>query len=112
MKEYTGEAKEKEGEFDEMANSSGAAQKDFIFIRLLVLREVSCVCVFVVCVCVCVCVRTCVRACMCVCHCVCAIVCVCVCVYVDQYICFVKLSCCRWKESFTLMVCVFLLTWR
>ena len=41
MKECTGEAKEKEGEFDEMANSSGAAQKDFIFIRLPVLREVS-----------------------------------------------------------------------
>ena len=54
MKECTGEAKKKEGEFDEMANSSGAAQKDFIFIRPLVLREVSAVCV---CVCVCVCVN-------------------------------------------------------
>ena len=41
MKECTGEAKEKEGEFDEMANSGGMAQKDFIFIRLPVLREVS-----------------------------------------------------------------------
>ena len=40
MKECTGEAKEKEGEFDEMANSTGALQKDFIFIRLSVLREV------------------------------------------------------------------------
>ena len=40
MKECTGEAKEKEGEFDEMANSSGALQKEFIFIRLSVLREV------------------------------------------------------------------------
>jgi hypothetical protein len=45
MKECTGEAKEKEGEFDEMANSGGMAQKDFIFIRLPVLREVRCVCV-------------------------------------------------------------------
>ena len=41
MKEYTGETKEKEGEFDDMANSGGMAQKDFIFIRLPVLREVS-----------------------------------------------------------------------
>ena len=41
MKDCTGGAKEKEGEFDEMANSSGAVQKDFIFIRLSVLREVS-----------------------------------------------------------------------
>ena len=40
MKECMGEAKEKEGEFDEMANSSGALQKEFIFIRLSVLREV------------------------------------------------------------------------
>ena len=47
MKECTGEAKEKEGEFDEMANSGGMAQKDFIFIRLPVLREVG------VCMCVC-----------------------------------------------------------
>ena len=45
MKECTGEAKEKEGEFDEMANSGGMAQKDFIFIRLPVLGEVSCVCI-------------------------------------------------------------------
>ena len=57
MKECTGEAKEKEGEFDEMANSGGMAQKDSIFIRLLVLREVSLV---NVCVCVCVCVHVCV----------------------------------------------------
>ena len=41
MKECTGEAKEKEGEFDAMANTGGMAQKDFIFIRLPVLREVS-----------------------------------------------------------------------
>ena len=50
MKECTGEAKEKEGEFDRMANSGGMARKDFIFIRLLVLREVSlakCVCVLI-----------------------------------------------------------------
>ena len=55
MKECTGETKEKEGEFDEMANSSGVAQKDFIFIRLPVLREVSamCVCMYMyVCMCV------------------------------------------------------------
>ena len=42
MKECTGEAKEKEGEFDEMANSSGLFEKQFIFIRLNVLREVKC----------------------------------------------------------------------
>ena len=41
MKGCTGEAKEKEGEFDAMANTGGMAQKDFIFIRLPVLREVS-----------------------------------------------------------------------
>ena len=40
MKECTGQAKEKEGEFDEMANSTVAPQKEFIFIRLSVLREV------------------------------------------------------------------------
>ena len=40
MKECTGEAKEKEGEFDEMANSTGALQQDFIFFRVSVLREV------------------------------------------------------------------------
>ena len=45
MKECTGEVKEKEGEFDEMANSGGMAQKDFIFIRLPVLREVR-LCVY------------------------------------------------------------------
>ena len=50
MKECTGEAKEKEGEFNEMANSGGMAQKDLIFIRLPVLREVS---LASVCVCVC-----------------------------------------------------------
>ncbi len=49
MKECTGEAKEKEGEFDEMANSSGAAQKDFIFIRLPVLREVCVLLVMGIC---------------------------------------------------------------
>ena len=49
MKECTGEAKEKEGEFDEMANSGGMAQKDFIFIRLPVLREVR-LCVLILCV--------------------------------------------------------------
>ena len=38
MKECTGEAKEKEGE---MANSSGLLEKQFIFIRLSVLREVK-----------------------------------------------------------------------
>ena len=53
MKECTGEAKEKEGEFDEMADSGGMAQKDFILIRLPVLREVS-----LANVCVCVCVNT------------------------------------------------------
>ena len=42
MKECTGEAKEKEGEFDEMAKTSGLPQKEFIFIRLNVLREVKC----------------------------------------------------------------------
>ena len=40
MKECTGQAKEKEGEFDEMANTTAAPQKEFIFIRLSVLREV------------------------------------------------------------------------
>lgn len=41
MNECTGEAKEKEGEFYAMANTGGMAQKDFIFIRLQFLREVS-----------------------------------------------------------------------
>ena len=59
MKECTGEAKE-EGEFDEMADSGGMAQKDFIFIQLPVLSQT----------------------------------------FVLQYI---------WSESFTLMVCLFLL---
>ena len=58
MKECTGEAKEKEGEFDEMANSGGAAQKDFIFIRLPVLREVSLSWCVYVCECECVCIDT------------------------------------------------------
>ena len=40
MKECTREAKEKEGEFDEMANSGGMVQKDFIFIRLPVSQEI------------------------------------------------------------------------
>ncbi len=53
MKECTGEAKEDEGEFDKMANSSGAAQKDFIFIRLPV-RSGRCVYYIFVTVCVCV----------------------------------------------------------
>ena len=52
MKECTGEAKEKEGEFDEMANSGGVAQKDFIFIRLPVLREVRlCVYMYIIIMC-------------------------------------------------------------
>ena len=54
MKECIGEAKE-EGEFDEMTNSGGMAQKAFIFIRLLVLRKVS---LANVCVRVCVCINT------------------------------------------------------
>lgn len=42
LKECTGAAKEKEGEFDEFAGSSGVGlEKDFIFIRLCVLREAS-----------------------------------------------------------------------
>jgi len=42
MSECTGEAKEKEGEFDELAGTTClVAEKQFIFIRLCVLREVS-----------------------------------------------------------------------
>lgn len=95
MKECTGEVKEKEGEFDEMANSSGAAQKDFIFIRLPVLREVSGMCVLervgekdIVFL----------HACR-----------VFVCVCVNEYMLIV---CSIWSESFVSMVCLFLLTWR
>ena len=62
MKECTGETNEKEGEFDEMANSSRAAQRDYIFIRLPVLwaggeyGEYECAwmhCVYYVHVCIC-----------------------------------------------------------
>ena len=42
LKECTGEAREKSGEFDQFASSSGVAmEKEFIFIRLCVLREAS-----------------------------------------------------------------------
>ena len=41
MTERTGETKEKEGEFDEMAGAAVVMEKQFIFIRLCVLREVS-----------------------------------------------------------------------
>ena len=41
MEECTGEAKEKGGKFDAMANTGGMAQKGFIFIRLPILREVG-----------------------------------------------------------------------
>ena len=44
MSECTGEAKEKEGEFDELAGTTGGVlvpEKQFIFIRLCVLREAS-----------------------------------------------------------------------
>ena len=98
MKECTGEAKEKEGEFDEMANSSGAAQKEFIFIRLPVLREVSAVCG--VCMCVCVCVCVCVSACG---------------INTEVRVPSVYnhfLYCSIWSESFALMVCLFHLIWR
>ena len=40
MSECTGETKEKQGEFDELA-SAIVQEKQFIFIRLCVLREVS-----------------------------------------------------------------------
>ncbi len=40
FKECTGQAKEKEGEFDQFAGSV-ALEKDFVFIRLCVLREVK-----------------------------------------------------------------------
>ena len=39
-KECTGEAKEKEGEFDEMANTGVVQEKEFIFIRIPILKEV------------------------------------------------------------------------
>ena len=41
MTECTGEAKEKEGEFDEMAGAAIVMEKQFIFVRLCVLREAS-----------------------------------------------------------------------
>ncbi len=41
LKECTGLAKEKEGEFDQFASSTVSPQKEFIFLRLCVLREVS-----------------------------------------------------------------------
>ncbi len=43
LKECTGAAREKEGEFDQFADSAGgvAMEKEFIFIRLCVLREAS-----------------------------------------------------------------------
>ena len=42
MKECTGETKEKKGEFDELAGSSSLMlEKQFIFIRLCILREAS-----------------------------------------------------------------------
>ncbi len=41
LKECTGLAKEKEGEFDQFAGSAALPQKEFIFIRLCVLREVG-----------------------------------------------------------------------
>ena len=43
LKECTGQAKEKEGEFDEFAGTGSGVplEKQFIFIRLCVLREVS-----------------------------------------------------------------------
>ena len=40
MRDCTGEAREKEGEFDELAVAI-APEKQFIFIRLCVLREVK-----------------------------------------------------------------------
>ncbi|XP_064394780.1 5'-3' exoribonuclease 2-like [Halichondria panicea] len=39
LKECTGLAKEKEGEFDQFASSTVSPQKEFIFLRLCVLRE-------------------------------------------------------------------------
>lgn len=41
LKECTGEAKEMQGEFDQFAGNV-AMEKDFVFIRLCVLREVMC----------------------------------------------------------------------